>query len=91
MGQTILEWFNENYIENIEQIEFQLNEMEKNHSITKEKLFEACKEIRENATEKELLYTYIELITNMCDVGIRANIAGIKLREALIDSRKEKD
>ena len=82
-----IDWFDENYIENIEQIEYLLDKMEKYHTITREQLLEGCKELRKIAKDKELLETHIRLFTNMCDVGINAYIAGVKLREALLDTQ----
>ena len=81
-----LEWFNENYIENKKLIEFLLEDAEKHHLITKEQIYNGCKEIKKVVTKKGLLDTHITLLVNMTDVGINAEIAGIKLREALFNT-----
>ena len=82
-----LDWFNDNYLENSEQIDYLLDKIEKYHAITREQLLDGCKELRKISTDKELLETHIRLFTNMSDVGINAHIAGVKLREALLDTQ----
>ncbi len=82
-----LKWFDDNYIENIEQINFLLEQAEIKSLFTKEQLFEGCKELRLGRMNKDLLETHIRLLSAMGDVGIKSQIAGIKLREAFLDSR----
>jgi len=85
-----IDWFTDNYIENKEQCEFLLKQAEKKYPYTKEQIFEGCKELRLCRGGKDSLKTHIEILGKMGNVGINAAIAGIKLREALMDTAKLK-
>jgi len=80
----IIDWFVENYIEDKKQCEFLLKQAERKYCFTKEQFYEGCKEFRLWRDEKDSLETHIKLLGEMSLIGIKAYIAGIKLREALL-------
>jgi hypothetical protein len=84
-----IDWFVENYIENKDQCEFLLEQAEIRYSLTKKMIYEGCVEIRKNKTEKDLLENHIKLLGEMSNVGIKAAIAGAKLREAFLESENK--
>lgn len=81
-------FFTRNYIENEKQCEFLLEKAEINYLFTKEEFYQGCIELRKGRVGKDLLETYLELLGKMSLTGIQAYIAGIKLREALIESSR---
>jgi hypothetical protein len=83
-----IDWFVENYIENKEQCEFLLEQAEKKYSFTKKQFYEGCYLLRLGRFDKDLLETHIKLLGEMSNVGIKAAIAGAKLREAFLESEK---
>jgi len=86
MKTKTLDWFNDNFIENKEQIENLLEEMEKYHTISREQLLDGCKELNKFSNNKKSLKTYLKIFESMSDIGIGAQITGMKLREALLEA-----
>ena len=83
-----IEWFTENYIETKEQCEFLLKQAERKYKFTKEQFYEGCKELRLFSLDKDLLETHLDLLGRMSNIGIHPRIAGIRLREALLNTFK---
>lgn len=81
-----LNWFMNNYIESPKLISFLIEKGTKNYAFTPVQIYEGCIEFRKGRTEKDLLETHIDLLGKMVDIGINAHIAGVKLREALLDT-----
>lgn len=85
-SEKILKWFTENYIESPYQCAFLLREAEKKYLFTREQFYTGCFELRKMRVEKAGLKTHLELLGVMSNVGIHSNVAGIKLREAILQS-----
>ena len=81
-----IKWFTENYIEHESRCAFLLDTAEVQYAFTKEQLYEGCVELRKGRLEKESLETHLDLLGKMSLIGIKASIAGQKLREALLAS-----
>ena len=88
MKKETLNWFVKNYIENKDQCLFLSEQAEIKYKFTKEGVYEGCVELRRGRTYKDLLETHIKLLGEMGNIGINSCIAGIKLREALLETGK---
>ena len=85
-----IDWFTNNYIENYEQIAFLIDKGVKKYSFSYHEIYDGCVEFRKGRNDKDLLETHINLIGKMTAMGIKASIAGVKLREALLESGNTK-
>ena len=85
-----IDWFTENYFENKKQCEFLLKKAEIEYVYTIEQFYEACLELKKGSSEKDLLENHLKILGTMSFYGIKASIAGIKLREAIIDTYADK-
>lgn len=85
-SEKILKWFTENYIEDENQCVLLLEQAEKKYSFTIDQFYTGCFELRKSKFENESLKTHLQLLGVMSDVGIHSNVAGIKLREAILQS-----
>lgn len=85
----ILKWFTDNYTQNKAECVNILRHALKDYPFTVEQLKDGCFELRKvSFIDKDHLPTHIKLIGELCNVGIKANIAGEKLREAIIKVNK---
>lgn len=83
-----IDWFVDNYIENKEQCEFLLEKYEIKYKYTKYQYLIGCNELIIPNSEKGLLEDHLYILGKMSMYGIKAKIAGIKLREAIDDSKQ---
>ena len=81
--EKIIDWFNENYIEEKVTI---FNLVEKaciEHACTPQSLHEACLIMNEYNSEKTSLRVHIQYFTKLADYGISGHNAGRQLRKYL--------
>lgn len=84
----ILDWFDENYIENKETIQKMINNVTQNSVCTPERLFHACYQLNFDREKKSvLLAEHFEAFAKMSNNGILGTKAGQKFRDYLIIDR----
>ena len=81
-----INWFAENYIEDDSRCLFLLKQAEDKYSFTMQDFYIGCFELRKIKTDKGSLQTHLLLLGNMGNVGINAHIAGVKLRDAFLET-----
>ena len=83
-----LQWFTQNYQQTKDECIKILTDAQKDYPFTLEQIQEGCIELRKiNIKEKDHLPTHVRLLGELGNVGIKASIAGEKLREAILKSK----
>jgi len=80
----LLDWFDENYIENRKECAKAIIKGTIDYQFTPEQLKEGCEELKKIIIYKGSIWTHIKLIGDLCNIGISASIAGEKIREAIL-------
>ena len=86
----MMEWFKCNYIESENQCLVLLDKYERKYNITRQEFYQGCMELRNGRYEKELIETHLRILGEICNYGVKASIAGAKMREALIETYNER-
>jgi hypothetical protein len=85
----ILNWFTDNYKQDKNECIAILTQAQKDYPFTIEDIKVGCTELRKIPLEdQDHLPTHIKILGELSNVGINANIAGEKLRESLLKSKK---
>ena len=76
------------YIESQSQCIDTILQYEKDGCYDKKQLIQGCLELRKYETTRVSIATDLELLTSMSKIGVEATIAGQKIREAIIKTKK---
>ena len=86
--EYILNWFTANYTDTKSECHAILVNEQKDYPFTIDQIQEGCVELKKAPfVKKGHLATHIKLLGDLCNTGIKASVAGKKLREAIYESR----
>jgi hypothetical protein len=86
ISKSDIEWLQNNYFESIDECKKLIYKATELYVFTQEQFIEGCKEIKKGEFEKRSLWPHLKILGEMSVYGIKANIAGKKFRESLIES-----
>lgn len=84
ISDEILKWFTDNYIQTKNECIVILLQAQKDYPFTIEQIQDGCIALRKLDFDKNHLPTHIKILDEMCNRGIKASIAGEKLRKTIL-------
>ena len=88
LDAAILNWFDENYIEDINECARIIIKATIDYPFTPKQLQEGCMGLKKTMAKDENLRTHIKLIGDLSNVGMSASIAAEQIREVILRMKR---